>query len=554
MQQATWFDRSSASRCGFFRRARGCRRLTPAAGRVWGGAMFCSLAVLQGPGWAAMLDVSVVEEGSKTPPVARVLIRDAGGKDHVPGGATVVAVGKKDRWFVAAGAAKVEVPAGKVEIRVERGTEYRPVKEAIEVAEGRGNRFEARLRRWIDMRQRGYLCGENHLHMPPDALGPQLAAEGLDFGTVLQWWNGPKFEIPPGEGFVRDLVFADVRTPASCFDIELEHEWGAAYLVGFPRPLDAKSDPRQPNLPIVRQARELGALVCYQGGWSREVLLDALLGYVDVVNVCNNNFARHHFQPRSFYSNLLDVPGFPVYPDTPEGMMRMNTDTYYRLLNCGLRLAAGAGSATGAKTCPVGYNRAYVRTTAETGLPGFLNAWRAGRNFVTDGPMLFLTVNDRLAPGDTLALAEAGEVEFAVEAVSEQPLTSLEVVVNGRVAARLDDVKGTEARLTGRLRVAEGSWLAARCTEDDRLLSDAELADYSFGDRRMLRRPSRLRFAHTSPVYITLGGAGTRVESSLDEARRMLDAFEAFGMRKVGDEYRDELSRAIRTARERLGG
>ena len=37
-------------------------------------------------------------------------------------------------------------------------------------------------------------------------------------------------------------------------------------------------------------------------------------------------------------------------PNTPEGMMRMNTDTYYRLLNCGLRLAAGAGSATGAAT------------------------------------------------------------------------------------------------------------------------------------------------------------------------------------------------------------
>jgi hypothetical protein len=100
--------------------------------------------------------------------------------------------------------------------------------------------------------------------------------------------------------------------------------------------------------------------VSYQGGWSREVALDALLGHVHVVNVCNNNFHLHQFQPRSRYSNLLEVDGFPVYTDTDLGMMQMNTDTYYRLLNWGLHLATGAGSACGVKQNPVGYNRAYV--------------------------------------------------------------------------------------------------------------------------------------------------------------------------------------------------
>ena len=73
-------------------------------------------------------------------------------------------------------------------------------------------------------------------------------------------------------------------------------------------------------------------------------MIDALLGYVDVVNVCNNNFHRHKYQPRKRYSNLLNVDGFPEYPNTPKGMIQMNCETYYRLLNCGLRLAAGAGA------------------------------------------------------------------------------------------------------------------------------------------------------------------------------------------------------------------
>jgi hypothetical protein len=371
---------------------------------------------------AASLQIHLREANGEAVPAARARVRTADGKDHLPTGAQNVRV-SSDRWFVIVGRAEVDVPAGAVEIRVERGPEYRPVKTTVQVADGRPNSCELEISRWINMRQRGYLCGEDHLHVPLAELGPQLAAEGLDFGTSLQWWNGPHFEIPAGDPFIRNVEVGGLRIPTSIYDVELEHAWGAAYIIGLPEPLKATSEGGRPNLPTVRQAHEAGALVCYQGGWSREVLVDALLGCVDVVNVCNNNFGRHYFQPRSRYSNLLEVPGFPVYPDTAAGMMQMNTDTYYRLLNCGLRLAAGAGTATGAKPAPVGYNRAYVQVK-DGDLPAFLKAWRAGRNFVTNGPMLFLTVNGQSEPGAIVDLpAGGGEIEFAVEAVSDQSLT-----------------------------------------------------------------------------------------------------------------------------------
>ena len=239
------------------------------------------------------------------------------------------------------------------------------IKERIRVA-SRSESRTYRLRRWVDMKQRGYLCGENHLHVDSVQLAPMLAAEGLDFGTSLTWWRGPdaRRPVPQGKGRVRVLEFAGRKVPTSIYDAELEYGWGAAYIQNLPAPLPITAEPGRPNLDYLRHAVAAGAIVHYQGGWSREVLPDALLGCVHTVNVCNNNFALHRFQPRSRYSNLLEVDGFPTYPDTDTGMLRMNTDTYYRLLNCGLRLAAGAGTATGVKQAPVGYNRVYVRADA----------------------------------------------------------------------------------------------------------------------------------------------------------------------------------------------
>ena len=127
-----------------------------------------------------------------------------------------------------------------------------------------------------------------------------LVAEGLDFGSSLTWWNGPdaKRPIPPCSERVSVLKFAGREVPTSVFDAEREHSYGAVYIQNLPEPLMPNEPPR-PNLHYVRPACRSGGLVSYQGGWSREVLLDALLGYVHVVNVCNNNFHLHRFQHAS---------------------------------------------------------------------------------------------------------------------------------------------------------------------------------------------------------------------------------------------------------------
>jgi len=500
-----------------------------------------------------MLELTITDSESRQRIPARVRLRDESGSDYVPTGVVEVPIGK-DRWFVADGTVEFSIPAGRMILRVERGPEYRPLLQTLDISGQGVTRHRVSLKRWINLRKLGYASGENHLHVPPEKLGAMLAAEDLNFGNSLSWWNGPQFDVGAG-GHIRTLSFGKHGTPATVFDAEVERAWGAVYLIGLKSPLSLEPDGKRSNLPFVRLAREQGALICYQGGWSREVLLDALLGCVDVVNICNNNFHRHKFQPRRQYSNLLGIAGFPEYADTPEGMMQMNTDTYYRLLNCGLRLAAGAESATGAKTTPAGYNRCYARLGSRGTITEFLESWRKGRNFVSDGPMIFLIVNESHSPGDVIALPQGGgKLRATVRVLSDQPLRSVEIVVNGTVASHASlPPAGFEATLNVDLDVQKGCWIAARATAEDRLLSDEEMARYDNtgeGSRRV--QPCRLLFGHTSPVYVTIGGAGASVETSVREGLQMLDGFERFAMATAAEQYRDELRDALRLARVRL--
>ena len=103
------------------------------------------------------------------------------------------------------------------------------------------------------------------------------------------------------------------------------------------------------------------------------------------------------------------------------------------------------------------------------------------------------------------------------------------------------------------IRIRKGCWIAARATAEDRLLSDEELARYDDpgpGSRR--QKPCRLLFGHTSPVYVTVGGTGASVESSVHEAFQMLDGFERFALATAAAQYRDELRDALQIARSKL--
>jgi len=89
---------------------------------------YCLLPALliatDSPARAADLLITVVEQGSQHPMPTRLRVRDADGKDRIPENAQMLRIGVKDKWFISGGRSRLNLPAGKIEIRAEHGPEY----------------------------------------------------------------------------------------------------------------------------------------------------------------------------------------------------------------------------------------------------------------------------------------------------------------------------------------------------------------------------------------------------------------------------------------------
>jgi hypothetical protein len=175
---------------------------------------------------------------------------------------------------------------------------------------------------------------------------------------------------------------------------------------------------------------------------------------------------------------------------------------WYRLLNCGLRLAVTGGSDfpfSADVLAPwypnLGLDRTYVHVGANRPFTydAYIRGIRRGQTFATNGPLLLFTVNGK-RPGAGIRLdGSARHVEVFARAVCQRPLDRLEIVVNGGVQ-RIVDGKGGKRELVcqTRVRLTDSSWLAARVR--GRVLPEA------YGGVA----PWNLH-AHSSPVYVRIG-------------------------------------------------
>jgi hypothetical protein len=148
---------------------------------------------------------------------------------------------------------------------------------------------------------------------------------------------------------------------------------------------------------------------------------------------------------------------------------------------------------------PVGLYRTYAYLPPDQ--PFTYKHWcqavRAGRTFLSGGPMLAFSV-EGAAVGDTLRLPEGGgTVEVEATAESIFPLHTLQIVQQGRVVAATDEPAGARRlALKARLRVSAPTWLAARCGGPNYTTRPHHHGGHDW---------ERGIFAHTSPVYVAAG-------------------------------------------------
>lgn len=167
------------------------------------------------------------------------------------------------------------------------------------------------------------------------------------------------------------------------------------------------------------------------------------------------------------------------------------SDLWYRLLNLGLPIMPSGGSDTMHnfhRTMAIGATRVYARPEGPLGMASFLDAVRAGRSFVTNGPMIDFTLGGA-GPGGTVA--GGTRQPFAIEAWSSSPAEQVEVLVNGKVVWSGGALQQS-GKFTGEIDVPAGGWVAARVR----------------GGASAWPAQDSYLFAHTAPVW--LGQRGSR--------------------------------------------
>jgi TolB protein len=155
--------------------------------------------------------------------------------------------------------------------------------------------------------------------------------------------------------------------------------------------------------------------------------------------------------------DYLEVMGFSDH--------HITAGIWYRLLNLGFRLPAGAGTDAMANYAslrgPIGLVRVFLETNGERTPKALGDALKSGRTFVSNGPLLGLTIDGK-RPGDTLAGSRPTR-PVRVSLRAPFPVDRLELVQNGRVVKQF---RLTGERMafdwTGDVKLAPGGWVVLR--------------------------------------------------------------------------------------------
>ena len=138
----------------------------------------------------------ILDSTTGKPLAARVYLTDSGGnwffvKSTAANGTAVRY--DKTNWFqkesfekhttVSAHPFRAELPAGDYTITVERGKEYFTATRQVSLGQA-DVEMEIRLRRWINMAERGWYSGDTHIHRTLDELPNTMLAEDLNLSLI----------------------------------------------------------------------------------------------------------------------------------------------------------------------------------------------------------------------------------------------------------------------------------------------------------------------------------------------------------------------------------
>ncbi len=416
------------------------------------------------------LKIMVIDRLTGEPLSARISF-ELDGVDYVPEyvnehGIRFTSIHKRSQhsftavFALKSGILEVGVPedAKSVSVTATHGFEYVP--STVEtVLSDETPLLDLKLERWSPIRDNGWIAIDEHLHF--DRLEPRddrlwlamLEADGLNTGHFMVLKGG----MTPGI-WSRQYAFGKagqvIRESQSIIPGQeyRDSAQGHINLLGLNRPIEPYSTGGMgwpaivENFPplhdIFSEAKKRNGFVGVAHGGSlgsqSTAVADAILGKVDFWEISN---------------------GF-IY----------QTDTWYRLMNCGYFLPPMAGTdlPNSSYRDPwqpfLGSIRTYVHSNGHVDFDSFKTSTENGRVFITGGPIIDLTIDGK-AMGETLLMSKPGIVSLKAQISSPRPLSEFGLVRNGLpLEANVKQVlEGGIHKwvIEEKIELDESSWIAA---------------------------------------------------------------------------------------------
>jgi TolB protein len=439
---------------------------------------------------AGKIRLALKDAHTGDPLVTRLSLKQHGGKFHFPIGA-LYRLTSGIGHFYARHAAELSVPAGKFTLQAWHGPEYFVHKQEIEIAAGETREIILAMERWINMPENSWFSGENHIHA------------NYGYGA---WHNDPVTIRDQCEG--EDLHVANVVVANSDGDGVFDRP----YFLGRPDPLSSVRTIIYWNEEF--RSTLWGHLTL---GSLTQLVEPIFTGFKDTTNpwdVPSNadiaertraqqgtiSYTHPASNPDSPYDGAYAAKGLPV--DAALGRIDIldvmgsgydpSRHLWYRLLNCGLRIPAAAGTdvfLNRIASYPPGWGRCYVKLTNGLSYAEWMRGQKAGRSFVTTGPVLDWNI-EGYQSGDTLRLDGPRNVRVRARASWQFPMKSLELLINGNVIPTSTATNNAgELMFDQDVKVDHTGWLAVRCTS-------ANAPGW----------PGPMYGAHSNPIYVEMPG------------------------------------------------
>ena len=389
------------------------------------------------------------------------------------------------------------VPEGEYSLVVYKGPEYELVHEKINIVDGEALNKTVQLKRWTHMPKKGWYSADAHIHIARQTplLNQSILAftkaEDIHLSNLLQTSN-----VGMNDGYP-------------------QYAWGedGYYIDGHHALVSGQESPRTSH-----RGHTIGLDITQYHWQAKNYFV-----YDQVIEQLHDDgglWGYAHVALDAFnvgYGLALDVAlGIVDFAEILQ-MGMINTDYYYDFLNLGYKMLPAAGSDF-PFILMAGSERMYAKVNGEFSPDAWFDAWRDGRSFVTNGPMLEFSINDdehssefNVTKDDTLVIKATASVNPAIDQLSR-----IELVVHGEAqAVTISEAGSGELRLNTKFSPEESCWLAVRAWgKHGTIAHSAPVYIYVDNEKRFWKREA---VGEISAKYIDLLKAFGRSQPNLDE-------------------------------------